>query len=66
MKNYGFLKLVLSLLGICFIFMIAGIIFKIFRFAFSLAVFGFKSCLILLIIYSAYELIMYIYNRFKN
>lgn len=65
MKN-EFLKVVVSLLGLCFIFMIIGLIFRIFGFVFSLAVFGFKVCVISLIIYSAYKLILYIYSKFKS
>lgn len=65
MKN-EFIKVILSLLGLCFIFMFIGLIFRIFGFVVSLAVFGFKACLVLLVVYLAYELILYIYNKFKS
>lgn len=65
MKN-EFLKVVISLLGLCFTFMIIGLIFRIFGFVFSLAIFGFKVCLVLLVIYLAYKLILYIYSKFKS
>ena len=62
----GFLKVVISLLGLCFIFMIIGLIFKAFKFILAISVLGFKVCLVAFIACIVCKLVMYIYEKLRR